>query len=302
MMWAVTDYCGPPLAEEPMPNLNLTVNIEVLSSAIDKHVFPMLNQAVRAVSQQTASDWQAAVYGAKLWSGEKDRYAGSISWRMTGDFSAEVEATYKYASDIESGRPARDLKQMLNTSEKVRRTESGKRFLVIPLRHNTPGSNAHAPSMPAGVYDLAKQLGASTITGQGERASGEVTRLSPKSGMSSAKDQTPYLSRIGTKSAAMVAKHNYQWGQRLTAKAMQAAGVDPKQHRWAVGMHRFDTTTPSGAKSSAYLTFRIMMEGSAGWVVPAQPGQFLAKKVTDDMRPKANAAFAEAIKRTLAKS
>lgn len=282
-------------------NLNISVDVAGLSSAINRQVFPFLSQAVRAVSQQTASDWQAAVYGAKLWSGEKDRYAGSISWRMTGDLTAVVASDYRHASDIESGRPARDLKRMLDTSTKVRRTEDGRRFLVIPLRHNTPGNSAHAPSMPAGVYDLAKQLGASTITGSGQRAVGEVTRLSPKTGMSKSPHQTPYLSDVGTKRAASTTQHTYQWGQRLTASAMKGAGIDPRQHRWAVGMHRFDSSTGS-AKSSTYLTFRLMVEGSSGWVVPPQPGQFLAKKTTDAMRPKASAAFAEAVRRTLTKS
>lgn len=270
-----------------------------VSAVVNKQVFPLLNQAVRGIAQQTMIDWQSAVYGAKLWSGEKDSYAKSITWRMTGDFSAVVEATYRYADEIETGRPPRDLKQMLNTSLKVRRTEKGKRFLVIPFRHNTPGNDALAPAMSQSVYDLAKVLAPSTITGQGERASGEVTRLSPSSGMHPAAKQKPFLSNAKTKSAQMVNKNNYSWGGRLTAAALKAAGVMPIEAKYRQGMRRFDTSTPGGGKSSTYLTFRIMMEGSSGWIVPAQPGQFIARGVTDKMKPKANAAFREAIKRTL---
>lgn len=253
---------------------------------VNKQVFPLLNQAVRAVAQQTAADWQQEIYQAKLWSGEKDAYAASITWKMTGDFTAVVESNYKHAQAIETGRPAYDLKQMLNTSTKVRRTEKGKRFLVIPMRHNV------AKLQAAGLYDHAKSLEASTVTGQGQRASGEVTHLSPKSGMSKAGKQSPFLSNPKTKGAMMVPQNSYAWGQRLSK-------ADAGEHKWAQNLYRFNTSTPGGGKSSAYMTFRIMIEGQTGWVIPAQPGQHLARKVTQRMQPKAQAAFAQAIKRQL---
>lgn len=258
-----------------------------IKSMINKQIFPLLNQAVRAVAQQTAADWQKEVYQAKLWSGEKDSYAQSVKWRMTGDFTAVVEADYKHAGEIETGRPPRDLKKMLGTSSKVRRTESGKRFLVIPMRHNVDKLNA------AGLGDVAKNLEASSVIGSGSRPSGEVTHLSPSSGMtpSAKRKQTPFLSSIKTKSAMQVPQNSYAWGQRLSKS-------DAGPNKWAQGMVRFDTSTPKG-KSSAYMTFRIMMEGSGGWIVPAQAGQYLAKKVTSNMQPKAQAAFAQAIKKQL---
>lgn len=261
---------------------------------INKTVFPLLNQAVRAVANQTAIDWQSNVYKAKLWSGEKDAYAKTINWRMTGDFTAVVETDYRYAEDIENGRPARDLKKMLFSSLKVRRTEDGRRFLVIPMRHNM------SKLQDAGLYQMASELDASTIVGQTQRPSGEVTNMSPTTGMSAAPaaSQTKFLSNSQTKKAMMVNKNNYQWGDRLKRSAMKDAGIPASTRSWAAGMTRFDTST-GGAKSSAYLTFRIMMEGSGGWVVPAQPGQNIAQKTAQAMQPKANSAFAEAIKRTL---
>lgn len=277
---------------------DLGTKLDVLS-IVNKQIFPLLHQAVSAVAQQTASNWQQQVYKAKLWSGEKDAYAQSIKWQMTGDFSAVVEATYKHAQEIETGRPPRDLKKMLDTSQKVRRTEKGKRFLVIPFRHNTPGYGAHAKPMPTSVHTLAKKMVKSSITGTGLRPAGQVTRLSPKTGMHPSGRQTPFLSNPKTKSATMVASRNYAWGDRITKAALKQAGLSKEDQRLFAGMVRMKTNTPSGAKSSAYMTFRIMMEGSKGWVVPAQPGQFIAKKVVDDMIPKAQAAFAAAIKLTL---
>lgn len=268
-----------------------------VKGAVNKQVFPLVHQAVRAVAFQTAKRWKQDVYAAKLWMGEKDAYAQSITWRMTGDFNAMVEATYSHAQEIETGRPPRDLKKMLDTSMKVRVTKTGKRFLVIPMRHNTPGNDAHAPSMPQSVYDLASGLGASRVTGTGTRLSGEVTNLSPKGGMSKAAHQPGFLSNPKTKSASTVTKFEYQWGNRLTKAMLKQTDLTAAQKRRYAGMYRFDASTP-GAKSSVYLTFRTMMEGSKGWIVPAQPGQYLAKKVSDEMQPLAAQAFTEAIKRT----
>lgn len=273
-----------------MANIKYNISFDIgsvldITAIVNKQIFPLLNQAVRAVAQQTASDWQAEVYKAKLWSGEKDAYAQSIKWEMTGDFTAVVEATYKHAGEIETGRPARDLKKMLGTSTKVRRTEKGKRFLVIPMRQNVEKLEQ------AGLYEAAAGLSASSVTGKSRRIAGEITHLSPSSGMSPAKKQTQFLTNRRTKQAQQVRQNTYAWGQRISA-------AQAGSNKWAAGLVRFDTSTPK-AKSSSYMTFRIMMEGSGGWIVPAQPGMYLAKKVTDNMQPLAQAAFSEAIKRQL---
>ncbi len=246
---------------------------------VDKQVFPLLHQAVNAVGQHTKANWQAAVHGAKLWSGEKDAYAKSITWRMTSDFSGYVEATYAHADEIENGRPARDLKKMLNTSTKVRVNARGQRFLYIPFRHNTPASQS-AMAMSAAIYDLAKGLSASTIVGQTMRESGLRA------------------SDIHTKKALTTPQNIYQWGGKLPAGLAPKLKPEHKTDPYA-GMVRMDSST-GGAKSSTYLTFRTMSEKSKGWIVPPQPGQYIAEQVTAAMKPKAEAAFAKAIQLTLA--
>lgn len=259
---------------------------------VSKEVIPRLNQAVRAVAAKTAENWKAAVMQAKLWSAEKDAYAQSIKWEMTGDFSAVVESDYKLAQEIETGRQARDLKKMLDTSQKVRRTESGKRFLVIPFRHNTTGSSG---GMPKAVGDLAGAMTPSRVTSTGQRPSGQVTHLSPKTGMSVSKQQSPFLSNTATKGPNTVASRAYQWGGRLTKGQLKNAGMDAAMTKRFAGMVKMDTSTPGGSKSSSYLTFRVMMEGSSGWIVGAKPGLYIARGVAQDMQPKASAAFAQAI-------
>lgn len=270
-----------------------------LVAGINAQVMPMLNQAVRAVAQQAVIDWKEAVYKAKLWQGEKDAYANSIKYEMTGDFSAWVSADYEHAGEIETGRPQRDLKRMLDTSLKVRRTEGGKRFLVIPMRANTPGNGALAKAMPQGIYDMAKAMTPSRVLSTGQRPSGQVTHLSPKSGMHPSTNQTPYLSNPKTKKAMTVTSRQYAWGQRLTAGAIKAAGFDKETVKRYAGMVKMDTSTPGGSTSSSYMTFRIMMDGQKGWIVPPQPGQYIAKKVADQLQPKAEKAFAAAVAKTM---
>jgi hypothetical protein len=273
-----------------------------IQGTVNAALLPRLNQAVGAVAQQAMIDWKESVARARLWSGEKAPYVDSIQWKMTGDFSAEVWSEYKYAYEIDNGRPARDLKKMLDTSQKVRRTKDGKRFLIIPFRHNTPGNDAHATPMPDSVWQLAAAMSGSRITGTGRRAAGEITDLNPTSGMTPLKSETrksPYLMNLRTQKPVTVASRQYLWGDRLSNRAMKDAGIGLADRRRYKGMVRMDTTSPSGAKSSAYLTFRTMMEGSSGWIVQAKPGLNLVSGVTQRLQPLAEKAFTEAVKRDL---
>ena len=249
-----------------------------LISAIKKNVLPLMSQAVKAVAQQTAINWQQAVHESKLWSGEKDKYANSITWKMTSDWTAEISSDYQYAQDIESGRPARDLKKMLDYSLKVRQSKSGSRYLYIPFRHNTPSSSSSL-AMPTQIYELAKTLTSSMVIGMGSRKSG-TGAMNPK-----------------TKGHLMVPQAQYKWGDRLPAGLSGKMKPHHKTDIYA-GMVKFNTST-SKAKSSAYLTFRTMSEKSQGWIVPAQSGQWILKKVVEDMQPKAQLAFKMAIHQTM---
>lgn len=91
----------------------------------------------------------------------------------------------------------------------------------------------------------------------------------------------------------MVAQNSYKWGGRLPA------GLAPKlkdHHKTDIyaGMVKFDTSTPH-AKSSAYMTFRVMSDKSSGWIVPAKPGLYLAKNVADKLQPLLEAAIGGAV-------
>lgn len=251
-----------------MAQLSVSVDLAgVLGSVpalINEQVFPHLAQAVRALADNTAYRWKDAVMKASIWDGEKQAYAASIQWESTGPFTAEVWTDYEPAAAIEDGRPPRDLKRMLLTSKKVRATKGGKRYLIIPLRHNTPGNTAHAQAMPPDVYQTV-----SAKNFQKSKVSGKTTRLSA--------------------SGHTVPQNLYAWGARL--KHLDPGTGRPSRYH---GMYRFNTTA-AGKKGSAYLTFRTMREGSAGWIIAARPGLQLASQVAQTMQSKAETVFGKAM-------
>ncbi len=268
--------------------------IRDINNIINGQVFPLLEQAVAAIASEVRRTWIDAVYAAPLWSVEKDAYAKSIRIDYWGDgLRADIIADYDLADEIENGRPPKDLKPALLNSPKVRRTKDGRRFLVVPMRQNTPGNSAHAPAMPASVYDLASQMTASKVTGSGYRPAGEVTNLSPTGGMSPAAEQSPYLSSIGSRSAYLVNQNSYNWGGKVTRQMLAEAGASKADQRKYAGMVRMQESTGG----SSYLTFRTVIDGSSGWVIKARPGMYLARNVADAMRPVAEAALNEAVRR-----
>lgn len=271
-----------------MSNYKLSVDLGPLlasNSAIAQSIFPLVGQAVRMVAEEGAFRWKSAVMKAKLWpEGEKSPYVESIKWQMVGPMTAEITTDFKLAGEIETGRPAKDLKRALQTSKKTRLAmggpHKGQKYLVIPFRHNTPtqsGEGAHAAQMPSAIYAQARQLTASRV-------------LSPGT-------NKPAMRLSATGHA--VPQHSYKWGGSLPA------GLAPKLKPHHVsdpyaGMVRFDTSTPGGpgkkpTKSSSYLTFRIMGEWSNGWIIGARPGLYLAKGVADGLQPILEEAVGQAV-------
>jgi len=241
------------------------------NGVIAQAIFGNVATAVKAVAHEGAYRWKDSVNKAALWSGEKKPYVKSINVVSTGDFSAEIISEFKYGAEIETGRPAKDLKRMLQTSKKTRISKKGNKYLIIPFRHNVPGKNAHAMDMPPSVYAVAKKLHPSYVLPLGS--------MKPPQRLSA--------------SGHMVKQDSYRWSGRLPA------GLMPKlkdHHKTDIydSMVRFDTSTPK-AKSSAYMTFRVMSDKSSGWIVPAKPGLYLAKNVANQLQPLLETAIGGAV-------
>jgi len=255
---------------------------------IDGSVLPHLAQAVGFLTEQAYLDWVESIKRAKgVWVGEKERYQKSLQWDMTSAFHGVVWTPLKLAEEIEKGRPPRDLKKMLDTSLKVRINKNGQRYLIIPMRHNIPGQDALAKSMPPSIYGQAKGMAQSSITGSFRRPTGQGFQGGT------------FLSDPKTRKAYMVTGHKYDWKDRLPA------GLAPKLKPFHAvdiyaGMVRMKANTPK-AKSSVYMTFRIMREDqSQKWIIPAKEGLFIAREVEKRVRSVAERAFQAALEQDLA--
>ena len=218
-------------------------------------------QAVQNTALTTQAAWQQTVLQTPgIWQPTKDRYAGSIKVEFdTNGMGARIYSDDPMSTPIERGMPARDLKQMLNTSLKTRVAKGGKhagqRYLIIPFRHSTPGYTAHGNDMPADVYAKAKELTKSSVTK-----------------MSFRKNQIGVYGFTGARAGSklLVRSRTYNWGGRL--------GPDvPKRFQ---GMVRFNTSS-GGQQSSSYITFRCMFEDSTGWIIPAKPGRYIVKSISE---------------------
>lgn len=236
-----------------------------LEESFDKHI----SDAVIALAYSTRRVWADRIDAARLWDVEKKQYMKSLQVKRTGKFSAEVWTDLPIAEQIEGGRPARDLKKMLDTSLKVRISAKGTRYLYIPFRHNIPAPGAAHSTMSESTYDIARTLAPSAVTGRGQRNSG-----------TGAYDHK-------TRRAIMVPKNTYHWGDKLD-------GEDIPRHQR--GMYRFDQSG-GGPRRSEYLTFRTMSENSRGWIVKARAGLNIARDVASHMNQVAPGVFAEAISR-----
>jgi hypothetical protein len=211
--------------------------------------------AIQTTALTAQAAWQQTIMQTPgIWQPIRDRYAGSIQVEYSpGGMGARIYSDDPMATPIETGIPARDLKRMLDTSHKVRVTKTGQRYLIIPFRHNIPGNNALAGAMPDAIYAQAQHLTKSKITGQ----------VSMRSGLNA--------SDVRTQGPLMTMRNTYKWGGRLDG---------PDVAKRFKGMYRFDTS--SGKQNySSYMTFRVMKEGSSGWIIPAQPGRYIVKAVSE---------------------
>jgi len=243
---------------------------------------PNLSSAVEAVAAHAQGMWRGYAAGNVLPDGSQiqarsGRYLNSIQIRRTGAFAAEAYSDLPYAKSIEEGMPARDMKKMLDSSLKVRVSKQGKRYLIIPFRWGTPGAKTFGNSvMPDAVHEFAKAMDASRVKGVGTRLSG-----------TGAWD-------IKTRAPLKVAQREYLWGGRLKQEQISQAGEFGAKAKRMAGMVKFQNPG-AGGKHTQYMTFRVMVEGSKGWIAPAIAGKHPARTVSEVMRPKAEAIFKRAL-------
>lgn len=257
-----------------MATFRLSLTVSISDLPVQEAALTQARQALQRIGLDARARWSDMIERTPSLSPEqKADYLNSLTVEKVGPLQVSIYSDWQYAYEIENGRPSRDLKRMLDTSMKARvstsKKNAGKRYLIIPFRHSLS-------SMPEPVRAAAKMLTKSEVTGMGARQSG--------TGAWDVKTRAPVL----------VAKRKYKWGDRLPAGLALKSAPYHKTDRYA-GMVRMNTSAGK-AKSSAYLTFRTMMEGSAGWITKPVPGVFHIPRLAKDIEPLARQLLQSALR------
>ena len=203
-------------------------------------------------------------------------------------YHGRVVNNLSYAEYLEDGYPAFDMKKMLYTSHQVRISKKGKRYLIIPFRHGTPGHQSEAGragnratmnSMPEHVYSPAQRL--------------IMSQLKSKFAVRSVQNK-PYSPGNPT----VAHRATYEWGERLTKEALENVGASQAEIKKSSGMVRFPREE-GRVSGSQYMTFRVMTEDSKGWIHPAQPALKIKERAENKSIPIACAIIEKCFQRDL---
>ena len=246
--------------------------------------FPTVSRAVSMLAKQAQDLWKSYANGAPLPGGSvihprSGKYVNSIEIRKINAFSAEVYSDLPYARVIEEGCPEYDMKKMLDSSIKVRVSKAGRRYLIIPFRWGTPGAEM-GNNMSKSVHKWW----------QGKRERSDIT-------LHTSRPSGTGIYDMRTRRRVTVDAWKYKWGDRLTGETLDQLGHGgTKLGSRMAGMVNFRSPGKRGGSAhSEYMTFRVMSEGSAGWIRPAQPGKWPARTVAEQLKPAMEEALSQAL-------
>lgn len=139
-----------------------------------------------------------------------------------------------YARALEDGFDAFDMKKALESSDKVRISKDGKKYLVIPFRHGTPGSKMYK-AMPKEVYDKAPFV---TYKDQMFVPGGHGAKNMKQSHIVKTYKEGSVKDALTAKDADVlreqnsvkVTRNSYQWGDKLKDVGQPLLRSEPKQH------------------------------------------------------------------------
>lgn len=153
-------------------------NLDSILEALEK-VEGKLPNTAKAVEESTLvvqQIWQAYALGARV------TYSGGtfVVQSRNGDYARSIQRMFPYrgitsglvfadsmeAEMIEEGYGPFDMKPGLLKSPKARVDRNGNRYITIPFRHNVPEAGATGAPMPQNIYNQARKLDFSEITGR----------------------------------------------------------------------------------------------------------------------------------------
>jgi hypothetical protein len=273
--------------------LIITVDLAAVADAlkaVEAGGLPKTSAAVQDATLIAQRLWLAAAGGQAIsYRGRQitvkrvsGAYAKSIQdgleYPVGGDkLHGRVTASASYAQQIEDGQDPHDMKPGLLGGKSARIGKKGQRYNIIPFRHNTPGQDKLAQPMPLEVYNRAKKLAFSQVTGSrmGKNARGET-----------------------------VERKTYHWGGRLgETKIGWRSRIGPPGHEYTHTTSIFSGMVRMGQpKQASYMTFRVVSDNSPAnsWWSPGVEPRPIAEAVAEQVRPQAEAMIREAFEADLA--
>lgn len=248
-------------------------------------LFPNQLEAIKTLALAAQKRWINYASGMPLPDGRTIRrwtgtYAASIHIEHDGELRYTIYSDDPKADIIERGSDAWDMRKLLWTSHKTRINAAGKRYLILPFRHGTPGTTVVGQyanrEMPVPVHQWWLARDRDTWTSVVTSTFTEPSVQDPN---------------------VRVLRRRYAWGDRLTAGDVAELGLDPEREgRNLVGMVRFDA--PQG-RHGEYVTFRTMGEDGDGWQQPARDGKYPARAALDFVMEHAQGALDRALEADL---
>ena len=200
-----------------------------------------------------------------------------------------------HAKYVEEGTSPYDMKQMLLTSNQVRISKEGKRYMIIPMKHQTPGNEATGPAMPRSVYNIAKNLVATQTVGSYKTPSIQTRGLSLKEKVLFGQTNKPLA--VSASGAPMAVRSSYLWGGKVAGMGdlgrrtqlnaglrIPGAEKQPVDYTWKSSPYE-NMYKMAQAGHTQYITFRTMSEVSPGWIRPGMPAMRIAAQTAERVTP-----------------
>lgn len=281
-----------------LPNLN-----RALLQAVDAVRWTWVNHVTGADPLPGVTPLETAFYWVKKYA-ESIRPGEQLAMADVGYFKGTVVAVDPVAGDIEFGRAPWDMKDMLLSGRKVKRSTKGKRYLVVPFRHGHAGDKdtLHFPAMPKDIYAAAKQLdfynsaqktGKLRIVRNSERRLSGYKVLKQHNALSfGTKPQKgrSYHVLTGTEGAYPPRLHeitrNRKSGHDL---------AEPIRYQHKSGIYE-RMMRMNGPKQAEYRTFRVVSDNSdpSSWWHPGWHPHRIAEGIVEVMQPRIERVLEEA--------
>lgn len=251
--------------------------VGALAQALGPRDFPEFLATAEVVSERAEVLYREFLGGKPTPAGKcvqrpSGTTARGVVRQETGLLIWTIKNESPVAKALEEGTKARDMRDMLPTSKRARRAKDGTLYLIIPMRHGTPGTRGMS-AMPQKVYDRVVKFAFSKNVGApAER-----------------------VSATGWK----VPRFFYNWQDKLDEKTLRAMGLDEPDVKKFSGMYRMKGQPGQNGRrqTSGYLTFRVLSEKSQGWKRPAVPGLEPLRYAVDQAIAEGMASLEEAFER-----